>query len=115
MKRKAFLISLASIFAGLTLPSYAAKRRNNRNKNNRNRKKKKKPPIVTEEKKITFSGTLTVDGGSYTVSGNKIPLDIDGGMAFRIKKLVGQTVKVEGTKITKNKKTFIRVKFISPA
>ena len=76
-----------------------------------NRQTKK---IVTEEKPIKIIGKLNYANGEFTISGNRIPLDIDGGMAFRIKKFTGSTVMLEGKKICKLNKTFIRAKFIKP-
>ena len=80
-----------------------------------NKKKKKKKQKV-EQTNVEFTGVLSGDEKSgFAVSGNEIPLEIDGSVAFRIKKYVGQTVKVEGSKIKKgNAKPYIRVKHITP-
>ena len=99
-----------------------ARRRNNRNRNNRNRNnrnrnnRRKREVMKVEQKPVEFTGVLSGDAKSgFTISGNSLPLDIDGGTAFRIKKHVGKTVKVEGSHIKKGKgKPYVRVKHVTP-
>ena len=102
----------AAFLIGGTL--MAAKKKRRRKNNNKNRKKREIQK--TEQKPIEFKGVLSGDEKSgFKISGNELPLEIDGGMAFRIKKHVGKTVKVEGSHIKKGKaKPYVRVKHITP-
>ena len=115
MKRKNFTLFLFAFVIGG--PAMARHSRNSRNRKSRN--KRGQGERGRNNKKITdspirYTGILTLDKGKLSISGNNMPIEVDRGMYFLIKKHVGKEVQITGTKITVDGKSKVRVKFIKP-
>ena len=127
MKRKDFALSLLALALGGTASAgHGDSRRgghsNGRGRSSRNYRsyrrrrssgRSRSSKTITDSP-IKYTGILESNGDKLSISGSKMPIEVDRGMTFLAKKHVGKQVEVTGTKITVDGKSKVRVKFIKP-